>query len=69
MLSLIECISRLVSGSCAGYFRSAIFLQFPSSSDLHESFIDFLEGCSSEGYPTVPEHCTLHEDLIRNFVR
>lgn len=36
---------KSVSGSCAGYFRSAIFLQFPSS-DLYESFVDFLEGCS-----------------------
>lgn len=50
------------------YFRSQSvkFQQFPFALDLREFSVDFLKGCSSEGYiPTVPEHRTLHEDLIR----
>lgn len=37
--------------SCADYFYCAIFQQFPFSLGLDESFVDFLKGCSSKGYP------------------
>lgn len=42
------------------YFSSSHFLW----ESTRKSSVDFLKECPSEGYPTVPEHCILHEDLI-----